>query len=62
MSQSGPAEVDVAGIPLVADLGRQLLAPHDRPGHEVREEREVDRQVDRAGQRELRAGRRRSRS
>ena len=33
--------------------GRQLLAPHDRTRDEVREERQVDGQVHRAGGREL---------
>ena len=34
----GTAEVDVPGIPLVADLREELLAPHDRAGHQVWEE------------------------
>ena len=41
------------GIALVADLREQLLASHDRAGHQVREERQVDGQVDRSRGREL---------
>jgi len=40
------AELHVGGIPRRGELGQELPRAHDRPGHEVREERQVDRRVE----------------
>ncbi len=49
----GTRVVDRVGVAPAPDLGQQLGAPHDRPGQQVREERDVDREVERLGRLEL---------
>ena len=40
-------------IAALAQLGQELVAPHDRPGQQVGEERQVQREVQRAGRLQL---------
>ena len=39
------AGVDLAGVAGLAELGQELRGPHDRAGHQVGEEGEVDRKI-----------------
>ena len=41
----GQAGVDLAGVAGLAELGQELRGPHDRAGHQVGEEGEVDRKI-----------------
>ena len=45
----GPRVVDLVGVASLRSLGQELVAPHDRSGQQVREEGEVEGQVDRTG-------------
>ena len=42
----GAGRLDAPGVGALAQLGQELGGPHDRAGHEVREEREVDGEVE----------------
>ena len=56
------ADRDLVRIPRLGQLRKELARAHDRPGHEVREEAEIDRDVDRARRLDQRAASRRPRT